>query len=209
MRLEALTAVERALGPDHRRVGLIALYAARALTALDRFDEARALLDRALGTYPPASSGAADIRFWRARIALLEGRVDELIREARAGAEIQLAVDDAYEYSRRCAFVMQALAAAHAGDRATTLERIERAQKTAEWNEDSADGEQLLLIAVALALVGETDRSVGEARSGLGRCEKNLGSHHAQTAQLIEHYVSVLERRGARQQAEPFRQALR
>jgi tetratricopeptide (TPR) repeat protein len=208
MRLEVLPVVEKALGPDHRRVGLVARYAAEALTADGEFEQAKRWFERALPTYPPGSPIRATIRFWLARVAMLEGDVEELVRQARAGAETMLALENAPDYRRRAAFVAQALAEAHEGDRAEALERVDRAMETEDWDADSTDGTTLLMIATALALVGEEDRSVEEAKRGLESCEAHLGADHALAAQLSRHYLATLESRGASEQAEIFRRAL-
>jgi serine/threonine-protein kinase len=208
LRVAAVPVIERALGPDHQRVGLAARYAGEALSAEGEFAEARRWLERALPTYPAGSAIPASIRLSLARVAMLEDDADELIRQARAGAEKLLALEHPRDDQRRAAFTAQALAAAYEADRPATLERIDRAMEAGEWSADSGDGANLLLIATALALVGEEPRSVVEAERGLASCAADLGAGHAVAAQLSHHYLEVLERRGATEQAEAFHRAL-
>jgi hypothetical protein len=63
------------------------------------------------------------------------------------------------------------------------------------------------MMTTALALVGEPEHSLEEARRAMAAFEADLGDDHALAAQLSRHYLAVLEQRGATAQTEAFRRA--
>jgi serine/threonine-protein kinase len=217
-REQAMGVFERAFGPKDWRVAAARRTVADTLVLEGRYDEARLALDSAAAIFREAGREASphfvDVLVSRARLefaAACEGGMGAPERSPASGAGAAGPSFDAFRkaaaaalaahgalarttaFERRDARVLAAQDAAAAGDAARVAAEVQAALAEAEaWERpDDGTGESRLMLAWALARVGEGARARELADAARGDFDQDTGPDHTRARRAAAAYEAA------------------